>query len=77
MNQIKCTMKGCDSVFPTNEPVSPRARFICRKHNRRAVLRKLGRKFQEGVDDADKKVTFQAYAFDKRLDSIRDGSKGS
>jgi len=76
MNQIKCTMKGCDSVFETNEPVSPKARFICKKHNRRTVLKRLGRKFTEGVDDADAQIKFQTYAHDKALDHVRDGSKG-
>ena len=76
MNQIKCAMKDCDSVFETNEPVSPSARFICKNHNRRSVLRKLGRKFTEGVDDADVQVHFQAYAHDKNLDNVRNGANG-
>lgn len=71
--KVKCVMDGCDSTI---EAVAS-ARYICSKHERRDVLRKLGREYVEGIDDADEKVRFQTYAHDKTLDQVADGSKGT
>jgi hypothetical protein len=33
MNQLKCSIEGCDSVFEVSGPVSPDATFHCRHHD--------------------------------------------
>jgi len=33
MNQLKCSIEGCDSVLEVTGPVSPYARFQCKKHD--------------------------------------------
>lgn len=35
MNIIKCSVGGCESVFQTEEAVSPKATFLCRFHTPR------------------------------------------
>lgn len=32
MNTLKCHIEGCDSVFQTNEPLAPDAKYTCRLH---------------------------------------------
>jgi hypothetical protein len=32
MNEVKCSVLSCSNTYQTEEPLSPNARFLCRKH---------------------------------------------
>jgi len=34
MNTLKCSIGECPSVFQTEEPIHPNARYVCRLHNK-------------------------------------------
>lgn len=34
MNQVKCGVGECPSVFKTEEPLSPNVRYVCRLHTK-------------------------------------------
>lgn len=34
MNTLKCGIKDCPSVFQTEEPIHPNARYVCSLHNK-------------------------------------------
>lgn len=66
MGTVKCTIKECQYVFTTTEPLSKGARFICRNHPRREQIRAVGRKLSY-LDHSDQEDSFQVYAFDKDI----------
>lgn len=67
MNQIHCIIKGCSTIFETNELVAANARFICKNHDRAAQVRAVGRKYNSETDEADKDIHFQDAQFDPYL----------
>ena len=75
MNEIKCKVEGCTEVFRTEEPVSLKARFICKNHPKEVQIRAVGRKYNPKTDEADEEVHFQNHQFDKDLNrkAKRDG----
>ena len=55
MNHINCFFEACPEVFHTEEPISPNARYICRKHTPK---------------DQANAARFDEYQFQKRYDSF-------
>jgi hypothetical protein len=39
LNEISCIVPGCSSVFQSEEPLHPNARYFCKKHRRTARKR--------------------------------------
>jgi len=68
MNELRCTIEGCTTVFKTEEPISINARYICSKHDRATQVRAAGRVFNPDADFRDAEVKFQDHAFDKFFD---------
>lgn len=66
MNEVKCKIKGCKEVFRTEQPVSAKARFICKNHPRSVQLKAVGRSVKK-TDSNDEKVKFQTHQFDREL----------
>jgi len=66
MNEVKCKIKDCSEVFRTEEPVSDKVRFVCKKHPRSVQLRAVGRSMKK-KDNSDVKVKFQSSQFDPNI----------
>jgi len=77
MNEIKCRIKGCPSVFRTEEPVSPKAKYSCNGrgadgfpipgHTRKDLVEAAGRIYDGKKDNRDAEVKFQDHQFDDSL----------
>lgn len=72
MTEIRCVVfnnKGvqCSSVFTTKEVVGPKAKFICKNHNRAEQVRANDRIYDPTKDEADKDLHFQDFQFDDKL----------
>ena len=67
MNEVRCTVSGCSEVFKTEEEVSQNSRYICKNHPREVQVRAASRSYNPDTDEADKKVGFQIYQHDRRL----------
>jgi hypothetical protein len=75
IHTISCAVSGCESKFETNEPVSPKNRFICRHHPRKVQTETAGRPYEEEKDNQDREVHFQTVAFDPELARSGTGKK--
>jgi len=67
MNTINCVVPGCTYGFKTAEPVSPKARFVCKNHPRSVQVKAVEREYDENKDNADQDICFQANQLDPNL----------
>lgn len=67
MNNIKCIIEGCNSVFTTPEPVAAVCNFICKNHDIKTQAQASKRVFNERTDLEHQRVTFQPKQFDPDL----------
>ena len=77
MNEVKCKIKDCPSVFRTEDPVSAFVSYICSGrgqdgypipgHTRRELVEASGRIYDKKKDNADIAVAFQSIQFDPEL----------
>lgn len=77
MNEVKCKIKDCPSVYRTEETVTERTTFTCSGrgqdgypipgHTRRELVEASGRIFDKKKDNADASVAFQSIQFDPEL----------
>ena len=79
MNEAKCIIKNCPSVYRTGETVSKDFRYVCTGrgtdgypipgHSRKEIKEALGGVYDKDRDHADEKVHFQDKQFDPELGS--------
>ena len=79
MNEAKCIVKNCPSVYRTEEAVSKNFRYVCAGvsqdgykipgHSRKEIKEALGAVYDPEKDHADEKVHFQDKQFDPELGS--------
>lgn len=77
MNEVKCKIKDCPSVYRTEETLAVGATFICSGrgadgypipgHTRRELVEAAGRTYDRKKDNADIAIAFQSVQFDPEL----------
>ncbi len=65
--KVQCAVKGCVSVYTSDETAAPNVKYVCSNHIREEQLAAVGRTYTPNTDDADSEARFQEHAFDKDL----------
>ncbi len=71
--KVQCAVKGCDSVYASNETAAPNVKYVCSRHTREEQVTAVGRAYNPEADNRDQEAHFQVRAFDK--DPVLNGGK--